>query len=479
MRAFLLFFLASFVLAAPHGAAAQARPAQARRPRPDAARYAAPLPASETALWITDIHLNPYSVPGLVPRLERAPLRRWRRLWLAALRRHAAVGHRHPYGRYGQDSNARLFDSALDAMRQADPHPAFIVVTGDLLAHGFHRHFLVASPRHAAADYQAFVQRMFRYVVLRLRAAFPYTPMLPALGNNDSDCGDYQTRPGAPFMTAAAAAWAGVLPGGARTARQFAAAGYYSVLLPAPGAAPPLRAIVLNDVLWSSYYRNRCGSPLDARAGNEEMRWLDATLYAAALRHERVWVAAHIPPGADVFTTLRHASNLCAAPPVLFLASRYNRRLTALLAQYPGLVRLGLFGHTHQDEFRFDAGVPLKIAPALSPIFGNNPAFTLLRLAGGRALDYRVYRLDLAAAHPSWREEYDFDQAYRASALAALAALPARLRAAPAARRRFQRFYNVGSLAPNFSRLAWPDFACGIARLTPAAFRRCVCPAKK
>ena len=436
--------------------------------------------AQQAALWITDIHLNPYTVPGLVTRLQHAPLRRWRALWLAALRHSPRpAGAKNSYGAYGMDSNALLLDSALAAMRKAaarQGRPAFIVITGDLLAHGFHHHFLAATPQHTQADYDAFVQRMFRYVIARLRASFPGVPLLPALGNNDSDCGDYQPRPGAPFMSGLAAAWSGLLAS-RHADRQFAADGYYSVRLPLAGGAHPVRAIVLNDIDWSPHYHNGCGTPRDAQAGAEQMRWLRATLYASALRDERVWVMAHIPPGADVFSSLNHTGNACARPPVMFLAASYNRELVTLLRQYAAIVRLGLFGHTHQDEFRLAGAVPLKIAPSLSPIFGNNPSFTLLRLGGGRVKDYRVYRMNLAASHPRWRLEYDFDRSYAVNSPADLPALAPRLAADAALRRRFQGFYNAGSLAPNFSRLAWPDFRCGISHLNAASFQRCACPA--
>ena len=49
---------------------------------------------------------------------------------------------------------------------------------------------------HDDAAYRRFVVKTMRFLALELENALPKTPILPALGNNDSDCGDYAITAG-------------------------------------------------------------------------------------------------------------------------------------------------------------------------------------------------------------------------------------------------------------------------------------------
>ncbi len=469
-----IFASAATVTARPHAASARS--------------------VSQQALLISDLHLNPFAVPGLVPRLQKAPVGRWDAILRAAQLKTARQNPAHFYGRYGKDSNILLLDSAFAAMRHTVPHPAFILLGGDLLAHHYHRQFLLATRERSQADYSAFVHKTFAFIALRLRQSFPGVLIAPVIGNNDSDCGDYESRPGQPFMSITASAWReSFLPltKMRHAAAQFAAGGFYSLRLPVSGA--PLRLIALNDVFWSPNYANRCGRQEGARAPQAEMDWLRATLFQAAERGERVWILAHIPPGADVFSSLHRGAKLCGAPPVTFLAPAFNRQFITLLRQYSNTVQLAVFGHTHQDEFRLvtagpptngleatassEQAVPLKIVPSITPIFGNNPAFTVIRLSQGAVNEARVYSLPGLAKGARWSMEYDFDNAYGLRGLTAadFVRLNAELRQPGAARARYQTDYTVSSGNSNLTRKAWAPYACGITALSGKAFTRCAC----
>jgi hypothetical protein len=111
-------------------------------------------------------------------------------------------------------------------------------------------------------------------------------------------------------------------------------------------------------------------------------------------------------------------------------------------------------------EFRViagaDAGRPVgnQGIPAVSPIFGNNPAFVVLTLdPASRAItDYTVHTLtNLPAAGGNaagvWSKEYAFREAYGGEAFSAgaLAALQGTLDADADALANFIRFYDSGS----------------------------------
>ena len=62
------------------------------------------------------------------------------------------------------------------------------------------------------------------------------------------------------------------------------------------------------------------------------------------------------------------------------------------MSTYSNVVRLAFAGHTHMDDFRVTAAdpslLPLRITPAVSPIYKNNPAILRddLRLDDGFGL---------------------------------------------------------------------------------------------
>ena len=92
-------------------------------------------------LLFSDVHFDPMADPLLVDRLAAAAPVEW-----------AAILDRSPdksLGRYGADTNWPLLRSALAAMKAALPHPAFVLITGDFLAHMFRGKFDVAARDHS------------------------------------------------------------------------------------------------------------------------------------------------------------------------------------------------------------------------------------------------------------------------------------------------------------------------------------------
>lgn len=437
-----------------------------------------------SALLISDVHFDPFHDPAKAKQLARNPVSAWAAILAAPDSPDAASSFRQLQSTCrmkGVDTPYILFRSSLAAMR-AQSRPQFVTVSGDLIAHKFDCRYqrTVGDP----SGYDGFVEKTIAFVVGQLRATFPGVPIYFALGNNDSACGDYQLDPNSPFLRQTAETFAQALSpqDRAQELRDFPAGGYYSVpLVP----LPKTRLIVLNDVFESPGYRTCAGKPSTAPDA-AQIAWLASQLDQAQRAGEKLWVMGHIPPGVNVYSTVRQMSDVCGArAPVMFLSSE---RIDDLLVQHAAEVRLALFAHTHMDELRLlgagkGPGVALKMVPSISPVDGNDPAFTVAQIdrANSTLEDYEV----IAASNQTgigtrWTTEYDFREAYHQPSFtpAALRALIDGFRADgkaefPASRQYIRNYYVGGGareLAP-----FWPQYACSLDHLSADAYAACVC----
>jgi hypothetical protein len=124
-------------------------------------------PANGQFLIVSDIHFNPFFDPSLVANLASAPSNRWEPI----LNRSRVTS----YSPYGQDTNWPLLQSALDAVRTTEPHPALLMITGDLLSHGFPRAYAGATHDTDPVHYRAFVLKTVTFLAWELRRRFPKT----------------------------------------------------------------------------------------------------------------------------------------------------------------------------------------------------------------------------------------------------------------------------------------------------------------
>ncbi|MHB8432856.1 MAG: metallophosphoesterase [Candidatus Tyrphobacter sp.] len=384
--------------------------------------------ADQAWLVVSDIHLDPYA-GGSAPSA------------------------------YGSDTNWALWRSALTAMQRADPDPEVVIVAGDLLAHHFSE---LARAHHASAG--AAAEETMRRVAAGLAAAFPRAQFAIALGNNDDPCGDYRTAPNTPYLKALARIWAplvdrnGAAPG---FARAFAAGGRYTAQLPVRS----LRAVVLDDVYWSVLYRACGGTAGDP--GAAALAWLGRTL-AEMPKGTHAVVIAHIPAGVDAASTL-FTHRLLVVP---FLQGTDERAYVRDLAYYGKRIAFGIAGHVHRSDFR-TLGAPTVIAPSISPIYDNDPAFLRLRVAlDGTLHDYTLYAYDPQRA--AWGSEFDFDAAYGARSVdaAAMHAAHARIANDPIARARWSSALVAGSPHAEVTAATWRTPWCAQTHAGDA-FVRC------
>jgi sphingomyelin phosphodiesterase acid-like 3 len=429
---------------------------------------------------VSDIHFDPFDPDGLARTLAVTDTEEW-------MARFAALPPA-PASQYGKDTNHVLLASALAALAKNAADADFAVVTGDLLSHGFEDATAKAlGAALGSAAQQAFAQRTTIFVAEALGEAFAGKPVFIALGNNDSDCGDYEIEPGGDYL-AATRETVRKLVGADLVAADFdetyARGGYYAARHP---TLADTLILVVNDVLWSERYQNACGS--DGLAGGRaQMDWLKATLAAQKTAGGRVWMAHHIPWGIDPYSTEHSKADTCPAKVVPFMKDEFAAGFVNLLQEYADIIDTSLSGHVHFDDYRLlldDAGKPIeidKVVPAISPIFGQNPGFQKFTydVASGQPSDFStVYLANLPVLTPAvagdWREAYVFSKAYGLPgySVESVAALWNGLGQGGPIRDAYLGHYNVGH-----GTLAESDlkgYACAIAFLDPQSYSACYC----
>jgi sphingomyelin phosphodiesterase acid-like 3 len=485
-----LAFLALGLVPLP-AALAQSLPASQAVPSP--ADQSKPAEAhSIPAFMISDIHFDPFHDPGKVKALVAAPVSEWKSILAAP----ASANQEQAFDSLQQTCNARgvdtpfvLLRSSLQAMQAHLPNAKFMVVSGDLIAHGFTCRYSTLFPNAAPGDYQAFVLKTLSFVVRELRAAFPEMPVYVALGNNDTGCGDYKLDANSSFLAEAGKIIAEGLPPTEREAAisQFAAGGYYSVSMATP--MHDTRLIVVNDLFLSPKYTT-CAGKSDTAAATAQMAWLEQQLTEAQKAGQQVWVMGHIPPGIDPYSTAEKLRNVCGGEKaVTFLASN---QMADLLVDHSSVVRLAIFAHTHMDEMRLlkpegkagnDSTVAVKMVSSISPVDGNNPSFTIARVDPSTAVleDYEV----IAASNQTgvatrWVKEYDYRETYHENQFtpATLGKLLVEFRAdstaSTAISQAYIRDYFVGDASLLLSPF-WPQYVCALDNRTSKSFAACVC----
>jgi sphingomyelin phosphodiesterase acid-like 3 len=475
--------------------------AQSPTPRKAAAEARVTVPA----LFLSDVHLDPFADPAKVAKLNAAPASEWPAILSAPdsptrVQEFAALEEVCPTR--GNDTPYILWQSSLMAIHADAAHARFITLSGDLLAHSFDCKYKALVPGATPAEFLSFTEKTVRTVVGTLRAALPGVPLYVAMGNNDSGCTDYALDASHDaFLGLVAKIVAEVLPADlpaaerAAAVRDFSAGGYYNVPL---AGVPHTRLLVIDDIFFSGMYATCSGKPSTAPAAAQRA-WLAGQIAAARQQGDLVWVMGHIPPGVDLYATARKFANVCAgAKPQMFLASE---SLAELLSQNADIVRLAIFGHTHADEMRLlrpdsaatsapataALGVPLKVVASITPINGNRPTFTLASVDPVTAslADYTVVMAsNRTGVGTTWSPEYTYSTTYHMPAFdaASLAKLIPELEGDPAAKtaasQAYLRNYFPGDIS-SMIQFAWPEYACSLEHDSAQSFAACACAAAK
>ena len=461
---------------------------------PMMARAAAPAEKQATveALFVSDIHFEPFWDPAKAEGLKAAPVSEWDTI----LAEPASADHAARFAKLQQTCGARrtdtpytLYESSLQAIHNDAAGAKFVVLGGDLISHDFSCIFKTIFPTAGPAEYRAFVVKTIDFVMLKLRGALPGVPVYGALGNNDSDCGDYQLDPDSAFLAATGKDLVPIVRASQREAelRTFAEGGFYSARLPAP--MEHTRILVLDDLFMSQRYAT-CGGKTNPAPAAAQVIWLEQQLDATRRGHEKVWVISHIPPGVNPYATATKVMNLCSGgTPQMFLSSE---ALPEAMARYGDVIALAIFAHTHMDEMRLleptaagapPQGVAVKMIPSISPINGNDPAFMVAQIdvATAELKDYRVFvASNQTGIDTDWTEEYDFAKTYKEDAFTAASAadLIAGFKADPTAKdpasQNYTLYFSPGG-GLRAIRTFWQPYTCALKDDGVDAFRECVC----
>jgi sphingomyelin phosphodiesterase acid-like 3 len=467
--------------------------ALAQNSQPAAPRAKATIPA----LLVSDIHFEPFWDPAKVPQLVAAPVSSWKAIFTAPPspdQQQRFQSLQQSCHARGADTSYALFDSSLKAMRSHAADAKFITLSGDLLSHAFQCKYNALFPKSTPADYRTFVEKTLDYVMGELYADFPNVPVYVALGNNDSDCGDYRLDVHSEFLAVTGKEVTKNFPASERQAAQesFAAGGYYSVSLPAP--INNARLLVLDDLFMARNYET-CAGKADPSAADAQLAWLRQQLVEARANKQKIWVMGHIPPGIDLYATARQTTDICGGQsPTMFLSSE---KMADVIAEYGDVVELAIFAHTHMDELRLlkddsqspevQKSVAVKMVSSISPINGNQPSFTIAQVDPSSAVlkDYKVFiTSNQASADAAWTEEYDFARSYHEAEFTAssvsqlIAGFAADAGARTQASQNYIADFSVGYASP-LLRMAWPQYVCTLSNHTAKAYRACACPAAK
>lgn len=430
---------------------------------------------SQALLSVSDLHFNPFYDPSLMDSLVTTDYRYWEAIFRSS--------KQIPNG-YNSDADYPLLRSAFAAMRQQNPNPGFIIISGDFLCHEFQSKYGTYAGSYPDS-LQSFTAKTIQFVAWLLNKYFPRAIVLPVLGNNDSDCGDYKVQPGGWFLAMFARAWVPLQRNGSAAADsnfvvQFSKGGYYT---------HPFRngtnaqLVLLNTVFFSANYSNSCGNPGADPAG-DELDWLDAVMNAGKLKKQPAWMVYHIPPGINVYSSVSGTGS-CDANITLMWQEQYNTRFLGLVRQYAPQIRAALAGHTHMDDFRviYTDSIPVSfihITPAISPLFGNNPGFqriTYNRLTLGLQ-NAETFYLNVGRQGSVWTPEYNFQKAYGVSGInaASLHKVRQKILTDTVFRNRYIRLYDVSNPPLNgINPQNWKAFWCGTGALTQQSFSACYC----
>ena len=446
---------------------------------PSLAEMVAPFDVSNDQgvfLIVTDIHFDPFALPDIVPDLDAADVPQWAEIF--------AKGAGDDFENYGSDAGYPLTASALKAASELPLKYDYVLYTGDYLSHDFELDY----NRYAGRSPQgltSFSVKTAQYVSDAINTAVPDVPLIGIMGNTDAICGDYMIAPESDFTKGVKSQWM-QLTQQPDAFDHFDLGGYYKVEHP---TVPDHDIIVLNDIFWSTKYQDAC-DPNGSTPGDAMMAWLEFQLFDSKVQGRKVHLLLHIPPGVNAYSTSRGFGS-CESKITPFWDPNYGAQFIALMHDYADVVDYSFSGHTHMDSFSIindangNPNIAGHITPAISPIFGNNPAFTayLYDRTNGDILDSATFYLNnledaAMGAKPIWQLEYVFSEAYGTTDMSAesLVQTAKVIKNDNNARNLFKKFYAASTDGTNpISDSNVTAFLCAQTAVSPEKYKDCYC----
>jgi len=362
-------------------------------------------------LTLADIHFDPfiacYNKPApcaLIQKLRQAPASQWA---------HILATDDKSIQQYRLDTSYHLLTSTLAAakVKSQAMNVQFVLVMGDFLAHDNRNFYIQFTGDRSRAGYAAFVKKTMEFLRNELAAAFPSTDVYVVVGNNDSYRYDYMVEPNSAFFRDMGQIFSSLIKN--KHNRQsmllsFPIAGYYAVDLT---NLHHMRLIGLNSVLFSDKAR---GNHIE-QAAKKELDWLHQQLAAAKVRHQKVFIAMHIPAGVDIYGSLKYRLLRLIELWKPIYIQRFEEELQAFAPQMAAIFS----GHLHIDWLQMLTlnnanSIPIAGTPSVSPIFGNNPGFKIYtyNVETARLDDYQTFYYSLSDKR-AWSAKEDKDRFYQ------------------------------------------------------------------
>jgi len=339
--------------------------------------------AQGDCIIVSDMHFNPFFTNDgqhnidtvLRNELAIAPVEQWDSILTAYNGAGSVSGITRGY-----DANYNLIKSAVNDMAKKHPHPDFIVITGDFIWHSYYKGG--SQVPFSSEDQQHLLKtKTMSYLAGLIRSTYKGVPVIPALGNNDSDNDDY-VFPSDNFLTAFAKDWnLNPAPGNKLKVDTsgFKLGGYYKARL------GKQVFVVLNTTILSNnnpYNNNGVDSTMFA--------WLEKEL---SVTGQKVWIVSHIPPGNDM------------------MANGYTAKLISIVKEHKDNVQLYLAAHTHFNDFRviYDsltnkAFAWVRMVSSVGPNHDNSPGYIYAEYDMSGHLKEQQHYLDLK--DHTWKKNY-------------------------------------------------------------------------
>lgn len=310
---------------------------------------------------------------------------------------------------YRKDTNYKLLSVTLQAAKQVaeKEHARFVIVLGDFFGHDLRRSYRRYTHDNSRDGYRSFIKKMMTFLTAEIAKAFPQIDVYPLIGNNDTYIRDYYHERNGVFLQDAASLWATLIktPSNRENLQStFPRDGYYAVMVP---GFTKLRILVLNSVIFSSSAKGKnIGAAADA-----QLLWLHKQLQYAKDQHMKTIIMMHIPPGIDVYATLRFKLFTL----VSLWQAKYTQAFYSELKAFAPQILAIFAGHLHANRLQMlsftgiDSDIPSVGVTSISPIFGNNPGFKLYPFSSDAlAWDKAIrYSLPLQASL-TWQSENDY-----------------------------------------------------------------------
>jgi sphingomyelin phosphodiesterase acid-like 3 len=412
-------------------------------------------------LVFSDVHFNPFYDQQLFQRLDESDPSQWEGIFESSTVTAPSIP--------GADTNYPLFKIALASIRANLGSSQVVVYSGDLLGHQIANLYQSNSGSSDATAMQTFTDKTATFVMQQIRSAVGDIPVVFAVGNCDSYTG---YGPNSVFLNNTAEIFYSLMLNGTANHDEFLdtfkTAGYYSVEL----FGERLMVIALNTVLCSTMVPGD-----NSELVNPQLLWLDAKLASAKAAGQKVWLVMHVPLGAFVSQTAGTIdANGQISTSAMMWNTDYQNEFLTILSKYPGVLSMCIGGHTHMDEYRImSPDYVLGIAPGISPVFGNDPAYKVFTIDQASFVpnNYRTMSIDLHTLPKRFRTYYLFTTAYSVPAYTnqALSTLFLNLATDKTKQSLFRQYYYSGNDSSNpISNLNWPVYWSAIGNVSQQAF---------